>query len=405
MRTKKIPGTGSLPLHGGRISVSLSNRSDASTARIESYDIVRAFAVLGMIVVNYNVILLEFTSKYSHTFFTQLGDILTGRAAALFVMLAGIGITLMARSALISGDADKLAVVRRKILMRCIALFLMGHLFWLFWRADILHFYALFLAIGVLLLPLAGKTIWLINILLAAVSTIIFCLTGGDPDISSVFNFKGVFLENLSDMLFSGYYAAFPWLSFLLAGIWLGKSQMAGSSISLGKIAIGSLVVFLFSEKLLGIGDMYYADATESLTALLLTREAFPMSPLSLLSAGSGAIFVIIVTMMSCRNRLALNLLMPLKNVGRLSLTIYVSHVFMAFAFAAVFKPKMTVNDYVSAVIVFFLLSILFYLIFANLWCKYFKYGPLEWILRVVSNFGGGVSADLKKNKVSLFLR
>ena len=388
MKTEKIFESHPVSLHDSRVSVSLPNQSDISLARIDSYDIVRALAVLGMIVVNYHVIMLEFSTGYKHKFFMHIGEILTGRAAALFIMLAGIGITLMAKSALISEDTGKLSDVRKKILKRCLALFLMGHLFWLYWRADILHFYALFLSLGALLLNFSGKAIWMIIFLIMAIYTGIFWLTGGDPDISYIFNFKGILSKNLSDMLFSGYYSAFPWLSFLLLGIWFGKRQLMGNAISSRKIAIGALVVFLLSEQLLSIGEKSFPDPTASLTALLLTREAFPLSPLFALSAGSGGILIIIATMAACRNRLALDLLMPLKNVGRLSLTIYVSHVFIAFAFYDFFKPRLSDDYYVSAVINFFLLTCLFYLVFANLWCRYFKFGPLEWILRIASNLG-----------------
>ena len=69
-----------------------------SSERLHAYDIARGLAFLGMVVVNYRI-LLSGLDPVGPDWLNGLTDAFTGRAAALFVVVAGAGISLMASRA------------------------------------------------------------------------------------------------------------------------------------------------------------------------------------------------------------------------------------------------------------------------------------------------------------------
>src|SRR5262245_18623590 len=71
-------------------------------ARVEGFDVARAVAIVGMVIVHFTSVLSYETTPPR---LLELLGLLDGRAAALFVLLAGIGVTLMTRSSVASGDA------------------------------------------------------------------------------------------------------------------------------------------------------------------------------------------------------------------------------------------------------------------------------------------------------------
>ena len=77
--------------------------------RIEGFDVARAVAIVGMVVIHFTEALSYETMPAR---LQELVGLLDGRAAALFVILAGIGVTLMTRSAVSSGDAQAIRQAR-----------------------------------------------------------------------------------------------------------------------------------------------------------------------------------------------------------------------------------------------------------------------------------------------------
>jgi uncharacterized membrane protein YeiB len=63
--------------------------------RILGIDVARALAVIGMIIVNFKIVLGENGENWLKTF----AHLFDGKAAATFVVLAGIGLALLTNSA------------------------------------------------------------------------------------------------------------------------------------------------------------------------------------------------------------------------------------------------------------------------------------------------------------------
>ena len=76
-----------------------------------------------------------------------------GRASALFVILAGIGISLMTRSSVARNEKIKISNSRKIIWKRALFLFILGLLLYVMeWTGDILHYYGVYLFVAALLI-------------------------------------------------------------------------------------------------------------------------------------------------------------------------------------------------------------------------------------------------------------
>ena len=111
--------------------------------RIIGIDVSRALAIIGMIIVNFKVVFGENGQSWVKSF----AGVFDGKAAATFVILAGIGIALMTNSAIKNDDQNKLKIARIRIMKRAVFLFFIGISYITIWPADILHFYGIYMAI------------------------------------------------------------------------------------------------------------------------------------------------------------------------------------------------------------------------------------------------------------------
>ena len=118
--------------------------------RIIGYDLARALAVFGMVVVNFKIVMGA--EKNGPAWLAGLVGLLDGRAAATFVVLAGAGLSLLSQKGRMQKDRDRLARDRHTLLKRALFLFIFGLLYTPIWPADILHFYGVYIALAAFLL-------------------------------------------------------------------------------------------------------------------------------------------------------------------------------------------------------------------------------------------------------------
>ena len=101
-------------------------------------DLIRGIAVLGMIFVNTRYLFAA--QSDGEDWLTFLSSLLDGRPAAIFIVLSGIGVSLMVNRCKSGID---LKVCRVKLLKRAAVLFSFGLVLLSYWTADILHFYGM----------------------------------------------------------------------------------------------------------------------------------------------------------------------------------------------------------------------------------------------------------------------
>ena len=102
--------------------------------RIVSSDFARALAVFGMVIVNFNVVMAY--DDDGPAWLEVFVGALEGRAAATFVILAGVGTSLMTRRERANADRAGARRRRRTLWRRALFLLVLGYAFMPLWPGD-----------------------------------------------------------------------------------------------------------------------------------------------------------------------------------------------------------------------------------------------------------------------------
>lgn len=355
--------------------------------RIIGIDVARAFAVIGMIIVNFKVAFGN-NGNEALKYFTGLFE---GKAAATFVVLAGVGLAFMSNSSIITGDMLKLKNVKKKILKRAILLFVIGLLYLPIWIADILHFYGIYMLITVLFLTTSKRKI------LFAAGAIIFLYPilmlffdydiGWDFKTFEYHNFWTVsgFIRNL---FYNGFHPVIPWTAFMLVGLWFGKQNLTDEAFVKKSIKISMsifVITWLVSKTLLYIFSEGNTETMEELN-LVLGTSPMPPLPFYMISGSSFAIGIISISILVSNKFKNHFIIQALKKTGQLALTFYVAHVVIGIGIIAVFTSEKMGEYSITFSFIYALLFSISCIVFAYVWSKNKKQGPLEWVIRKITN-------------------
>ncbi|MGL5389861.1 MAG: heparan-alpha-glucosaminide N-acetyltransferase domain-containing protein, partial [Shewanella sp.] len=263
--------------------------------RIYGYDIARALAVFGMVIVNFKTVM--HTNRSNDDGWLSIFNILDGRASAVFVILAGVGITLMTQGARLSGSQVRLQQEKRALLKRAAFLFITGLLYIEIWPADILHYYGVYISLGALLLTASTRQLLWVAAAISAGFPIIFLII----DYTTSWNWTTLHYADfwsvhgfLRNLLFNGFHPVFPWAAFLLVGMALGRLPMNNARIRnrvfiFGLLATLLIEAFSFGIKLVLVGNDYAPE----LINYLFSTTPMPPLPLYFLSAiGSSCVVI-----------------------------------------------------------------------------------------------------------------
>ncbi|PQB06784.1 hypothetical protein BST83_06155 [Polaribacter filamentus] len=355
--------------------------------RIIGIDVARALAVIGMIIVNFKVVFGENGLSWVKSF----ASVFDGKAAATFVVLAGVGLALMTNSAIKNKDLDKLKIVRGRILKRALFLFIVGISYIAIWPADILHFYGIYMAITILLLTSKERTLIATAITLIVAFPILMTFwnyeTGWDfntLDYQDFWTAKG-FMRNL---FFNGFHPVIPWTAFMLFGYWFGKRDLHNDKFIKKTFWISS-IIFVSIQALSYLSISFLSEGNQEtakeLTEILGTN---PMPPLPIyMFNGSAIAFAIISACIIIAKRFENNKIIDaLNKTGQLALTFYVAHVIIGMGIIEAINPAKMGNYSVEFSVVYALVFSLLCIVFAVIWRKYKTSGPLEWIMRKVTD-------------------
>lgn len=352
--------------------------------RLIGIDFARALALFGMVIVNFK---LAMNADIGTPQLIEFAALLEGRASALFVILAGIGIALLTKKCVTSGSMEHLKQVRTSLIKRSVLLLLIGLAFTSIWEADILKFYAFYFLIAAFLFTLSSKK------LLGASIGFVFAF----PLMWLFFDYeKGWDWLELSytgfwtteglirHLFFNGYHPVLPWCGFLLFGIWLGKQDLSNTNVrkSLFTWSLSILLIVEASFYMLRLwgGDDPSIGMSKDEIEFLLTTSIIPPLPQYMFSAASSAVLVLLVSLKLASVFPTNQLIEWLSKTGQLTLTLYVAHVIVGMGIleATGLLVNKTIDVSVFAALVFCIISV----IFSVFWLKYFKNGPLEWIFK-----------------------
>lgn len=358
-------------------------------SRIVGVDVARGVALLGMAAVH----VLPGEDPDGSASWTD--QVFAGRSAALFAVLAGVGLVLAHRR---PGIRDGLALVVRAALLGLVGLWLGGVGSGV---AVILAYYAV---LFVLALPWlrAGPRVLLTSA--AALAVVVPWLSQAVRDELPERDVGSPVLDDLTDpgqllseLLVTGYYPATSWIAYLLLGMAVARLGLQGTRAALRLVAAGGLLALVahgLSALLLGplggydriaatlrlppgagieevVAEGRFGAVPTTTTWWLATDAPHSTTPLDLAATAGTALLVLGVALLLAG---AVPLLLhPLAAAGAMPLTLYTAHVWLLGATDA--------DDPTQ----YYALQVGVALLLAVLWLRSVGRGPLESVVALAA--------------------
>ena len=211
---------------------------------------------------------------------------LEGRAAETFVVLAGVGLGL---AGLMEINRTNAVAIKRAVFLQVV-----GLVNALVFEADIIHYYAFYFPVGVLLLPLSNRLVFLGIVMI----NFVFCCMILLQDYNQSWNWENLTYSDfwtptgiVRNLFFSGWHPVFPWVRFLFYGIMLSRMSLARWTTQ-RNLMIGGCLLVAVAETGGAIVTPLLAEIDPEL-AFLSTTEPLPPLPLYTI-AGMGTPSIVI---------------------------------------------------------------------------------------------------------------
>lgn len=356
--------------------------------RIIGFDLARAYAILGMFVVNFN---FSFGSIMAPT--DAVGrflNLFTGNSTAIFIICAGMGVSLMTNGR--ERNTEEQTKLKSIILKRSWFLFALGLLLFNWWSGDILHFYGSYMHVAAFLLFVPKKYyLWG-----AVIAILIFHLLLLIIPINTGWNFTTFKYEDfwtiqgfLRNTFYNGWNSLFPWLCYFFTGMWLGRLNWNNRRIQRNVFICGLLLFTSFQILRLLVKQNYF----NAFWSDYIMAEYFPAYlPFMMITVGF-ALMVIPVCMFVGQKFSTNSFILALQKTGQMTLSHYVIHLTAGMLiFGWITNKHYTgfLEDEKPTQPIYILgYSVIFYgfsILFSVLWSKRFKHGPLESLMRKISN-------------------
>jgi uncharacterized protein len=294
------------------------------TGRLVGPDVVRAVAMAGVVIMNFHGYLINRGARreggWAYDFFDPWVGPLSTRFAATFVLTAGVGVTLLTRSA--AGNRARANELRWILARRGLILYGFGMVFDFIWPGTILPYYGALFVLAAVLFTL--RTRWLITIAAVAASAAWLVrwwryereLDGHDTS----------WLTNpgprsprglLIDVFVNGTHPLLPWLAFFCAGIVLGRILVREWWQPVA-IATGFA---LFSG-----ATLINSTATTPRALVLLSDDPFERGFAYTMSALGTALLAFTAVCWIAERYRETTVIDWLRRAGQMSLSIYIAH-------------------------------------------------------------------------------
>nr|WP_323649520.1 DUF418 domain-containing protein [Lysinibacillus xylanilyticus] len=296
----------------------------------------------------------------------------------------------MTRKARNSGELSSIKENRMKLWKRSAFLFILGLLLYVAdWTGDILHYYGVYMLIASFLIVASTKHVIILSSFFLITSQIfqvtINYLKGWHPEqpFMEYLDFWTIegFLRNI---LYNGYHPVFPWVCFLLLGMILGRLDLSKKAVR-NKMLFISIILLITIEVLSKILMRLSLSVLDVNSAEFLFQTGpIPPNILYIFSNSASAVIVIVASIYIVEKFAGQWLIKSLIQTGQLTLTHYVSHVFIGVGILSLFNRLE--NQTLAFSLVFTLLFFVASILFSVLWRNKFKRGPIVWVMRKMTN-------------------
>ncbi len=298
-----------------------------------------------------------------------------GRASLLFVLVAGVGVSLLASSR--RADAGKVRWIlgwRALLLLPAgLALQELDH-----GANVILQDYAVLFVLAIVLLPLPGRWLLALAAGAAALGPVAYLL--GQARAPEVYTRAPTTLtdpvvDTVHGLVLSGPYPLLTLAAPFLFGMWLGRQDL-GATLLQRRLAIAgwatAITAFLAAR---GLVALLGPPTTSDDPRFLVTSAAHGQMPLWLIGGTGAAVGVLgVALLVAARFPRAT---WPLASTGQLALTVYVGHLVLLHTASGI----ATSDRLLPAVLITLTLSALAVAV-AAAWRSVADRGPLEVLLR-----------------------
>jgi uncharacterized membrane protein YeiB len=354
-------------------------------ARLAGPDVVRAVALIGVVVMNYHgyLILRDIDAGGVHSptgwldeLFDPWDGLLSTRFAATFVLVAGVGVTLMSRRSI--GEPASVTAMRWRLARRGVLLYVVGLLLEQIWPGTIIVYYGVMFVLAAGIFTWRSRWIVLVGVSTAVAATALrswrfdrqrdgrsttWLTSPGEDSIR----------RYLFDVFVNGTHPLLPWFTFLCAGILLGRILVKPWWRRAVAGAGAGLVV--------GAWSLSAAPAT-GLAEVTLSMNPQDRSTVYVASAlGTSLLAYVAVDWLAERFPVATD---PLRRAGQLTLSLYLVHVLvfnLLVDWLEWVRPAGTPSALAFAAGFWFAA-----LVVAAWWQRRFGRGPAEYVYR---SFGG----------------
>jgi uncharacterized membrane protein YeiB len=299
-------------------------------------DVVRAVALIGVVVMNFHgyLILRDIESGGVHAPTGWLDELfdpwdgpLSTRFAATFVLVAGVGVTLLTRRAL--DEPTRVRGMRWRLARRGVLLYVVGLLLEQIWPGTIIVYYGVMFVLAAGIFTWRSRWIVAAGVITAISSTVLrswrferardgastsWLTSPGDDSIR-----RYVF-----DVFVNGTHPLLPWFSFLCAGIVLGRilgrPWWRRATVGAGLASVS--VAWFLSVLLTSDGN---DDDGGDLAGVVFSTNPLDRSIVYVASAlGTALLAYATIDWLAERFPVATD---PLRRAGQLTLSLYLAHV------------------------------------------------------------------------------
>ena len=356
--------------------------------RIAGYDFARCLALFGLVVAN-------FRGDVEHVDLDLLYDLIHGGATATFLVLGGIGISLLKQRNQRTNDAHRSADSRKRLIRRAASVLVVGICCSLIWHTNFLCRYSVCIAIGALLLTVSNRWLWslaFIFVLIWAVFTFwildyyeIFGNLGKLHD-SAPWTMEGMVFR----VYLNGFHFIFFWAAFLLIGMWLGRWKVHYLQVRRG-VFFGGIAVALVSAYIPWLlirgtswlltwvlSDYHPPSVWDSARETIRTLFTLIFMPLHFFGICGIATAIIGGSVMLTDKFLDAKWTRSIIVTGRFALTLYVAHLVIG---KELLKALGLFWFPIESAVIFCTCAV----IFSHFWRKQFERGPIEWAMRRIT--------------------
>ncbi|HEX8866746.1 MAG TPA: acyltransferase family protein [Lentzea sp.] len=356
-----------------------------STARLAGIDLARGLAVFGMFAAHVGPDPSEGGVTGALMEFAQ------GRSSALFAVLAGLSLAIM------TGRQEPATGGGRRVAVRGVILLLFGTALTMTGTSVqvILAYYGVYFLLALPFTRLRAQALAVIAAVTAIAGPLLsfgvrWALgeSGWDQLITASDPLEAIGGEGLLRLLFTGTYPVATWMPFVFAGMALGRMDLTATATRIRLAITGPVLAIIgyggsalatsifeveerFSDKADGSKDLIEGAVNIDSPSMLLAATPHSGTPFEIVGNIGVAITILVAALAVTTTRAWL--WRPITAVGSMSLTAYVLHVIaigLLGLSAQQGEPGIVLLEFIGGAIVF-----------ALVWSRFFRRGPLEFLL------------------------